>query len=181
MIYESQYWKNELLKSARSFRSRQLQRRWHKATFADVERTAMIGFYSVRKLIEASKLEEKVANQNAAVVKFCSNGKRVLRTNWTHFWDHYDLANPLETVMPLASLCNQFIHSYVFSCAFSECKAFESLLVSSDRERNRVLYSVDIAEVIRLFESVGNSYPDNVQFVFNDKKDDYDVVSTSKP
>lgn len=141
----------------------------------------MIGFYSVRKLIEASKLEDKVANQNAAVVKFCSNGKRVLRTDWTHFWDHYDLSNPVETVVPLTSLCNQFIHSYVFSCAFSELKEFESLLVSSDRERNRVLYSVDIAEVIRIFESVGNSYPDSVKFVFNVKKGDYDVVSPSGP
>lgn len=141
----------------------------------------MLGFYAVRKLIDATKVDGRIARQTAKVTTYPSTGKRVVRTNWMHYWELYDLESPTSAKLPLILLCHQFVHSYVFSCEFSERKEFESVCVSSDRERNRLLYSVSVPEVIRLFEAVGNSYPNDIRMRFNVKKGDYDVVSrTSK-
>jgi hypothetical protein len=57
MIYESHYWKDELQAIAKKLRRRRAQRRWSESSFANLEKEVMVGFYSVRKLYEASKLE----------------------------------------------------------------------------------------------------------------------------
>ncbi len=83
---------------------------------------------------------------------------------------------PRKTKVPLIPLCHQFVHSYVFSCAFDENRAFGSVLVSSDRERNRMLFSVLVPEVMRVFRAVGMNYPNSYRSEFNEAKGGYDVV-----
>ena len=177
MIYESHYWKSDLLRSASLLRSRVAQKRWHPATFASVEREVMIGFYSLRKLIDASKIDDRTASQRVPVTVYPSTGKRVTRTNWTHWWELYKLEEPTSAELELLLLCHQFVHSYVFSCEFSETREFIGVLVSSDREKNRKLYSVSVPDIARAFESAGSSYPNHVRMTFNARKGDYDIVS----
>jgi hypothetical protein len=176
MIHESQYWKDDLLKAAASLERRVQQRRWYDGTFADVEKKVMLGFYAVRKLIDAQKIDDKAASQSVSVTVYPSTGKLVTRINWHRWWDLYDLADPRRSKVQLVPLCHQFVHSYVFSCAFDEDRKLDSVLVSSDRERNRMLFSVSISEVVRVFQRVGNSYPNAYRSKFNEAKGDYDVV-----
>jgi len=57
MIIESRYWKKELLKIADKLSKRLIYRkRWSEAQFGTFEKEIMIGFYIVRKLIEAKKI-----------------------------------------------------------------------------------------------------------------------------
>lgn len=176
MIHESRFWKDDLLKSAASLERRVTQQRWYDGTFADVEKKVMLGFYAIRKLIEAHKVDDKTAKQGIVVTVYPSTGKLVTRSNWHHWWDLYDLEDPKKTKMPLIPLCHQFVHSYVFSCAFDENKAFDGVLVSSDRERNRLLFSVSVPELIRVFKAIGQNYPNSYYSKFNQAKGDYDVV-----
>ena len=176
MIHESRYWKDDLLKFAASLERRLIQKRWYDGTFADVEKTVMLGFYAIRKLTEAHKLDDKTSGQSVAVTVYPATGKFVTRTNWHHWWELYDMEGPWKAKVQLTPLCHQFVHSYVFSCAFDETRAFESVLVSSDRDRNRLLYSVPVAEVIRVFRRVGKNYPNFYHSEFNESKGDYDVV-----
>ena len=176
MIHESRFWKDDLFKSATSLERRLTQQRWYDGTFADVEKKVMLGFYVIRKLVEAHKVDDKTAKQGIAVTVYPSTGKRVTRNNWYHWWDLYDMEDPRKTKVPLISLCHQFVHSYVFSCAFDENRAFDSVLVSSDRERNRMLFSVSVPEVMRVFRAVGKNYPNSYRSEFNEAKGDYDVV-----
>ena len=181
MIYDSAYWKDDLLRSADALQRRLTQSRWYPATFAGVEKTIMIGFYAVRKLIEASKLDDKTSKQQIPLLKYPSTGKAVTRMNWTHYWELYDLEAPVSGTLPLVELCHQFVHSYVFTCEFSEVKAFTSVLVSSERERNRHLYCVSIPVIVRLFRAVGKSYPTHRTMRFNVKKGDFDVSQSVGP
>jgi hypothetical protein len=181
MIYESAYWKDDLLRAADELERRLTQSRWHPATFAGVEKTVMIGFYAIRKLIEATKLDDNTTKQNISLAKYPSTGKAVTRLNWTSYWELYDLGAPKRGTLPLVQLCHQFVHSYVFICEFSELKAFTSVLVSSERERNRHLYSVSIPVIVRLFRSVGRNYPTQTTMRFNVKKGDFDVSRSVGP
>jgi hypothetical protein len=174
MIHNSAYWKDDLLRSADALERRLTQSRWYPATFADVEKTIMIGFYEVRKLIEASKLDDKTSKQRMPLLKYRSTGKAVTRMNWTRYWELYDL-------QPLVELCHQFVHSYIFTCEFSEVNAFTSVLVSSERERNRHLYCVSIPVIVGLFRAAGKSYPTHTTMRFNVKKGDFDVSQAVGP
>jgi hypothetical protein len=181
MIYESRYWKGDLLKAAASLERRLTQQRWYDGTFADVEKRVMLGFYAIRKLVEAHKIDDETAGQSVAVTAFPSTGKLVTRISRHHWWDLYDLSDPRKTKIQLLPLCHQFVHSYVFSLAFDEKRALDSVLVSSDRERNRMLLSISIPEVIRVFKRVGGNYPNHYHSKFNDVKGDYDaVIRTTK-
>jgi hypothetical protein len=176
MIHESRFWKNDLLKSALSLEGRLTQRRWSDGTFADVEKRVMLGFYAIRKLIEAKKIDDKVANQSAALTIYRSSGKPVTRLNWHRYEELYDLTSPQISKLELLLVCHQFVHSYVFSCSFSQTHELVSVLVSSDRSRNGVLYEVQVLEVIRIFREIGQNYPSEYKSTFNARKGDYDVA-----
>jgi hypothetical protein len=181
MIHESHYWKDDLLRSGSSLERRVGQRRWYDSTFADVEKKVMLGFYSIRKLIEAKKVDDETAMQGVRVTVFPAKGKVVTRLNHHRWWDLYDLERPKVSSMNLMPLCHQFVHSYVFGCGFDQSRRLDSVLVSSDRERNRSLINVHLSEVIRVFKAVGENDPNLFRSEFNEAKGDYDVfIRTEK-
>jgi hypothetical protein len=178
MIDESCFWKEDLLKQADALRTRQLQRRWTEASFARLEQTVMIGFYSIRKLVEASKISNTTFEQKIPLTTFPSTGRDVTRMN-THKIDKlYDLESPSDASHDIIFLCNQFIHSFVFMPVFGENKKLECILFASDRHRHVKLFSITLTTIIELFEQVGHDYPCFVHSVFNPEKRDYDVYST---
>jgi hypothetical protein len=66
------------------------------ADFAKIERESIMGFYSVRKLVEAKKLSDSVAEEKLNCKSF-PNKKNVNLKNWHHIDDLYDLkAESLE-------------------------------------------------------------------------------------
>lgn len=139
----------------------------------------MVGFFALRKLIESKKIDDATANQSVKVISYPSTGKLVTRMNWHHWWDLYDLSKPKRGTVRLPFLCNQFVHSYVYSPEFSESRAFVGLLVSSDKERNSILFSVTVEQVIRVFEDAGKNYPNDRHMVYNTNREDYDFFSKS--
>ena len=77
----------------------------------------------------------------------------------------------------LLEVSNQVIHSYIFELVFSEDlpHGLSGILVCSDRNRNKYLYHLNVAEVIALFEEIGENAPAEIGSTFNLTKTDYDV------
>jgi hypothetical protein len=176
MIYESRFWKDDLIKQANSLRAKTKQRRWTETSSARLEQAIMLGFYSIRKLIESQKLSSAVINQKISANMYIWKGKSVTRINWIKIDKLYDLEKPKTIRKDLLFFCHQFVHSYVFCEYFEEITGFiEGVFVSSDRERNRNLYSLSISQIIALFEQIGNDYPDSFALVYNPEKKDYEL------
>ena len=147
MIYESQFWKDDLIKQANFLRAKTKQRRWRKASSARLEQSIMLGFYSIRKLAESQKLSNAVINQKITATVYVWKGKPVTRINWIKIDELYDLKNPKTVRKDLLFFCHQFVHSYVFWEYFEEDTRFvEGVFVSSDRERHHNLYSLSIGQ-----------------------------------
>lgn len=181
MIYESEYWKDDLLKQAKVLRQRMLQKRWPAAASARLEQSIMLGFYSVRKLAEAKLLADSVVNQCVELRVYMPTGKAVTLINWHKLDELYDLNSGQSGSKDVMFLCHQFVHSYVFVASFDEqSHGLEGILFASDRERHKALYHIDIQKVIELFEKVGSDYPNEVHMKFNKQKRDYDVISTTR-
>ena len=181
MIAESYYWKDDLLKQARSLRARKNQKRWPDVSFARFEQTIMLGFYSIRKLIEASKLSNSTNDRAVKVVSYPWTGKAVTLMNRHHIDRHYDLESPTEETHDLLFICHQIVHSFAFAPSFNENVLLNGILFTSDRYRHNKLHHADIDVIIELFEHVGRDYPNTMSMEFNPDRQDYDVTAEMTP
>lgn len=177
MIYESSYWKDDLLKRAQLLRKRHIQKRWSEKSLARIEQTIMLGFYSIRKLIEAKKLTDAIAFYRLTVISFPWKGYPVNKMNRVSIDILYDLEKSQSITKNIEFFCNQFIHSYVFVYSFDESNLLYGIYVNSDRERHKNLYLVEVDQIIHLFEVVGNDSPAVVQMTYNSEEQDYDIRS----
>ena len=177
MIWESRYWKGDLVRLADSLRKRTKQRRWPESSLAKLEKEIFIGFYAIRKLAEAKKLSDKVSNQGIRAESFQHSGKqRITLVNWRMiFADAYDFDSAKRIKVLPTFLCNQVIHSYIYMEVFDERRMLRGLFISSDYERNRRLYYIEIGEVIKLFARVGKDYPSHHKLHFDPVIGDYSV------
>ena len=92
----------------------------------------------------------------------------------------YDLDSPLTVTKNLSFFCNQFVHSYIFVEYFDDGIHIDGVFVSSDKERHKMLYFLEINQVIKIFEQVGNDHPISVTLIYSPNKKDYDVQSCSR-
>ena len=173
MIWESSYWKDELLRQSKRLRARCHQKRWPEASSAKLELALMSGFYAVRKLVESKKLSQNLISKHFPVTEFPPSGKAVNLLNWHHIDRLFKLDEPNKTSIDLLSLCNQFVHSYIFVPSFSDTKKLAGIFVASDRMRTSRLYHMEIEQAVELFEEVGRDYPTEAHFVWDKKKQDY--------
>jgi hypothetical protein len=176
MIWESSYWKEDLLKQAEALRKRTTQRRWPESSFARLEQSVMLGFYSIRKLVEARKLSDHVVSSAIPVTTYQPTGKPITYLNWDHLGELYHLDQASPGSLGLVELCNQFIHSYIFMPEFDENGKLVSIFVASDRARQRQLYCVSLSRISAGFEAVGSDQPAAGVMTYNEKRGDYDVI-----
>jgi len=175
MIWESAYWKDDLLRLARDLRQKQQQKVWRESSIARVEKSIMIGFYIIRKLMDARKLSDSVVQERVTIQSFPHRGKPVTLMNWDHVDRHYDLDRSHQTSRSLTWVANQMIHSYVFIVSRDDTGGLDGFFFSSDKERNEAVHFVEATKVIEKFEQVGVNYPSKLELILNPKTGDYDV------
>jgi len=180
VIWDSSYWKGDLLRRAASLERRQEQKRWPEASMARVEQDVMLGFFAIRKLIEASKVSDGVAGQTICLAVHPPTGKPVTKLNWHRVEQLFDLSQSAEEQRNLVDICHQVVHTYVFVAAMRESGGLDGFLFASDRQRHKGLAYLPVAEVIRLFRQVGQDYPNMVEMQWEQKvkagRGDYQVV-----
>jgi hypothetical protein len=187
MIYESHYWKTELVKLSKKIAKRVPYKRfWTDAQNGAFEKEVMIGFYIIRKLMESQKLPNRMASTKVKGRKFANNGAAVHLMNNHRFYEFYDFDNGRNEKFDLIFLTNQIIHSYIFSPDFnidegSGEMTLDAIHFCSDDQRNDWLYEIKISSVIDLFNRVGVSVVTEVHLTFDPKKMDYRVVSKDSP
>lgn len=177
MIWESTYWKEELFRHARRLRQRQAFKKWSERSAACLEKDLMIGFYSVRKLIEAHKVSDEIRDRRLCLQGYPWTGSAVTFMNWDRIEKKYDLEHPAPVERTVMWLTNQMIHSFAFLPCFKEDGGLDSILFNSDRTRLQHLYSMPLGEIIALFEEVGANDPASMHSHLNENTGDYDVVT----
>lgn len=138
MIWESSYWKDDLKKQSAELKKRMVQKRWRDASLARCEQIIMIGFYSVRKLIESKNLTGTVSKSVHKIRCYKSTGKPITLFTRRNVDELYDLENSRLRTEQLTYLCHQVIHSYVF-CSYlagTICCLLFLLLLSEAALRN---------------------------------------------
>jgi hypothetical protein len=153
------------------------QTRWPEASSAKVEQTLMMGFYAIRKLIEAKKICDALVSRQIHVKEFAPTGKMATLLNWHHIDRFYKLESSKKTQIDLMAICHQFVHSYIFILSFDDNRRLDGVFLTSDKKRSSCLYYVEIKSIIDLFEKVGRDYPTEAHFIWDKKKQDYRVTN----
>jgi len=158
MIYNTRPWKTDLKRMVKDLLRRQSQTRWTPASYAGLERTVMLGCYSIRKLREAyTSSNRRPPAFNVKVTSFPSIDKSFCDIFWPEVNEHFDLTNPKPESVECSFICDQIIHSYVFVPWFNPSQHLAGLFVGSKRLVNgekgapRVL-RISIDNIVSLFE-----------------------------
>ena len=165
MIWESGYWKDPLLKSADYLRRVRLTDKTTERTFVRIEKEVLMGFYSVRKLLDTYKVSDKCKRQRYDLL-WHKNIKTVTYLNWHHVDELYDLENDNTETRDIRFVCDKFIHSYIFLPDEDEGR-LRGFFVTTDRLKNVKCYFVSIDDVVSIFRSVGRDYPSNFSQTVN--------------
>jgi len=155
MIFDAQYWKRDLKRLANQLRNWQTQRRWPRASFGSLEKSIMVGFYAIRRLLEAFQPMLPIERADLyQLTVFPSSNKRFSQLIWPNVHEHFDLAKPKTDRQPLSFICNQVIHSYVFAPWSDANGRLAGIFFSSDRKKHCELFRMEIEAIIKLFEQV---------------------------
>ena len=177
MIWESHYWKDDLLHYARFIRKKSRPCEWSDSDFAKLEKTVMLGFYTIRKLIEAEKVATRFKTFQLNIHIYPPSGKLVTRMNWHKIDILFDLSRPRKESRDLRFLADQAIHSYVFQEGIGEQGELNSVLLASDRQRSKGLLEIQSKDLISVFTEIGKNYPSSSFSTLNDESKDYEIYS----
>lgn len=156
MIYNMSYWQRELGRVAQRLRRHATQRRWRDASDASVEKCLMLGFYRVRKILDAFQPPPNLPTM-VPVTSFPRTGTRLSPIGWPEFAEAFDLTKATSEQIALRDLCNQVIHSYFFSSWIGPDGHLRGAFCCSDKQKNRKVYRVGIEQAIALLEAIGRS------------------------
>jgi hypothetical protein len=159
MIWESRYWKDDLLKAASYLRQKREQKRWLPVSLARLEQRIVLGFYGIRKLQESRKISDRFRHRPVLLNEFYPTGKMIKYYRRDELDEIYKMGSPRMTKKPLNFVCNQIIHSYVFTPGLNEDAYLEDLYFASERQKNKSMFGIKIDEIASIFEEVGNNYP----------------------
>ncbi len=162
MIHESYYWKKDLINSS-VWMVRNKQKFCNSEILSvRLEKYVLIGFYSIRKLIEAKKIATKLETHKVNIVYY-PNTKKTDFFNWHKLEELFDFSVQQHENIMLVKLANYFIHSYIFMQSIDEEGQLNGFFISSDRTRNKKLYYVSLEQVRNIFLIVGTSDPSRLE------------------
>jgi hypothetical protein len=159
MIWESCYWKEPLLASSKYLRRVRITEKTIERTLVRIEKEILLGFYSVRKLLDTYKVSDSSKKLKYEII-WHKNIKPITYFNWHHVEELYDLKTRNSETRYIRFICDQFIHSYIFLPVDKESK-LAGFYVTTDRLKNQKCYYVNIDHVVSIFRTIGRDYPAN--------------------
>lgn len=163
MIWESWYWKKPLLDMAERLRVLKTGGDLSDEQLAQVERDIFIGFYSVRKLLETITKVTDATKTMKVPLKLHANRENVNLHNKHKLDELYDLEIATSETRDIRFVCGRIIHSFIFTPCLNEY-GLAGIMFTSDIDRQSKLYSLDIDEVVRIYERVGEDEPTEIHW-----------------
>lgn len=138
-----------------------------------IEKAIFYSAFIIRKLIDCTGKTSDEVDKYIFHLKGVRPRKRIdllhcLPDNNTHDWGHEE-----TYTKPGTDICNWLIHSYIFFLSHDESGAIDSFYVSSDYDRNKVLYRIELNDWLAYMDFVGKDYVIASCMHADHKKKDY--------
>jgi hypothetical protein len=172
MIWESKYWKDDLINYSNKLEKRINQKKWFDSSYANAEKEIMISAFMIRKLDESNKLSDELMNQQLKIIEFENNGKKIDITKRLVPERYFEIDKPNKGIVAITDLCNSIIHSYIFSLIFIE-NTFKYFWVASDYNKFNKMFQIEIVQFIRIMKEIGYYWPNKGFLEYDKKRKDY--------
>ena len=156
MIFNTYYWQRELERLALILRRHMAQRRWVAASDASVEKSVMLGFYALRKMLESFNPAVNCPN-HIKLTTFPRGPGKLSPIVFPAVSDAFVLTKPRITSMAILDVCNEIIHSHFFSLWVDPFQALQGVFFASDRKKDERVCRLDVQKIVELFEGVARS------------------------
>jgi hypothetical protein len=154
VVDDAALWHDELLKTAARLEARTKQTRWTARTGYLLERDFAASAYAMRKLAEAGETPEGAKHCQIPVRRFELTGARPLSTD--DIADCYDFDNGRRKMLSLTELCDEILHSVVFTFCCGETEdLFDGIYVSSDSDKNEYIYLLLASDFVAVCCDIG--------------------------
>ncbi len=177
MVYESYPWKQDLIRRKRLIikynRADLLSDDNDDRAYTVIEKAVFYSAFIIRKLIDC---KVKVSD-DVDIFKFKLKVVRPLKNvDILHRWpdeDTHDWAHEMIYTKPGTDICKWLIHSFIFFFGYDENGAIDSFYVSSDKDKNKLLYRVELKDWITYMDFVGNDSVVAAVMQNDEEKKDY--------
>lgn len=163
MIFESSYWKDQLLRDAGTLRRLSktvLDSSSDERELARLERLIFVNAYAMRKLWESGKLSTSWRSHRLPCLRFAFIGDSPPDALTAHKIDRfYELDSPRDVNLKPDEFCDRVIHSFVFVPAINEDNNIQGFHFTSDRLKAQCLWFVNLVDIIELMTKTGKDYP----------------------
>jgi len=130
--------------------------------FVQLEKDIFIGFYSIRKLIEAITKVTDANKKMKVEIEWHPNRKPVNWRNNHRIDELYALDKAHKEIRDIWFVSSRIIHSFILNPVINENSELEGLFFTSDTDKNKKLYFIHIDQVINIFEAIGRDYPSHI-------------------
>lgn len=175
MAFQSYYWKKQAKSDIKAILKRteislySLDDVALDKLFSEVEIKLFTLAYSVRKLADTKKLNDKIKKIKISVAIFPRNDKSPI-TPWGTFDDYYNLNKQTEDNLDVRTVCNFFIHAIFFQPVVGSKRKLAKLFFVSDKQKDKHIYCVSIKKLLSLFEKALKQEVKKIEFTYNPKK-----------
>jgi len=177
MIYESYPWKQDLLRRKRLIIkyncAKLLSDETDDRAYTIIEKAVFYSAFIIRKLIDCKgKVSDEVDKYLFRIKGVRPKKEFDLIHRWpdedTHEWNHEESYTKYG-----AEICNWLVHSYMFFFSYNENGLIDSFYVSSDYDRNKVLYRIELKDWMEYMDFVGRDYVIATSMKADESKKDY--------
>lgn len=176
MIFESYPWKQDLCRRRNLIVKYNTAEHFEKddeATYTVIEKAIFYSAFIIRKLIDCGgKLSDEAENYSLRVFSI----QPLKPVDLLHRWpeeDSHDWKNEKEVTVAGKNVCNWLIHSYMFFVVHNEDGVIDSFSVTSDYDRNKVLYRIPLNAWIAYVDYIVSDDTVSISFHYDKKAGDY--------
>ncbi len=159
MIFESGPWKADLKRDAAILRrwSALHVQRARRSTL--IEKKVFLSAFAIRKLIEARRVSSTLGSQAFPLTISSATSADITSENNHRIDRLYDLAAPQSGSLEVGRLVSVIVHSLIFVEEEDEDGRVIAFHVTSDWDRFKGLYRVELDRFIELLDQVSDDFP----------------------
>jgi hypothetical protein len=170
MITESIFWKQDISKAAKQLSVILIKSNYCDKSIYSIEKNVNFIAYGIRKLFESKKLTLNCNKVTTTIISY-KLLKKIHRLNAWALDRIIDFNSAKHEQKNILFLCNQIIHSYVFSVVG------EGIFLCSDFERNKKILFFEIIEFIKIAKRLANNNVTRLEMRYNYKTNEFDVTT----
>lgn len=159
-MYESCYYKDDLLRYAEDFAKRSKRQSWREDSICKAEKRFFVGMLYVRKLLESVKITDQCRKSSVAIKRGTIRPDQEISDFCRHkVMDYLDSAEWQECKVSVDQVCDKVIHSWVNYPYLNEKHGLGGFILTTDRHRNKELWDIPAQSIIEVYTRFGGDYP----------------------